>query len=265
MKMKRMAILFIQVALIGGAIFFFMNYTQKEIEPTKVYVYTADMEANQEIKEADITQIEIPAKGVQDNFVTDKKDLKGMFIGSPVFKGQYVYKDNVIKEGEQDPFDSMDLERYRKMSIPVSLESGIGGNLERGDKIDLIYQDGGKAKVEGDLAMEESDFIYSKAFLQDVIVYNVVTKEGIPYVDRSESGYTSEDEDGVGGELAVLTVAVTLDQAEEISARQAKGSISMVARFSEAETYETLGFVLGDYEKQFVAPVEVETNRPQGE
>lgn len=267
MKMKRIIIVLIQVIAIGAAAMFFIQHTENEVKPKSVFIYSGDLGMNTMIENNHLRQIEVPAKAVQDNFVTDKDEVLGKFIGTPVYAGQFVTEENLIEEGEKDPFAEMDLSRYRMISLPVDLETGVGGALKKGSRVDLIYQAAGTATEADEMGMQDSEFTYAKTFLQDVLVHNVITRDGTPYVDRTseEIGEEEEEQEGDYGQMAVMTLAVTLDQAEEINARSAKGQISMVARFSDSETYETLGFVLGEYEKQFVAPVDVETNRPSGE
>lgn len=263
MKKKRIIILVLNLLAVAAAAFFFIKYTNEEVQPTDVYVFAHDMKANDEITAADIRSIEVPSAAVRKGFELDKKEIVGKYVGNDVHDGAFIYKADLIEEGEQDPFESMELERYRKISLPITFESGFGGNIERGDKIDLVYNSTGTKVDEENMGAEEP-FVYAKTFLQDIIVYSVTTQTGTPYVDRTETGF-GEEEEVSSEEMAVITLAVTLDQAEEISARMNAGTIQFVGRFNDNESYETNGFVLGEYEKQFVAPADVETNRPKGE
>lgn len=266
MKRKRTLILALQLCLVIVTAFSFITYVQKEVQPVTVYMFSRDLAVNDQITEADIKAVSIPAKAVTSDFALKKDDIVGKYVGAKVFANTFVYKKQLLEEGEIDPFESMDLSKLRKISLPISYVDGFGGNIKRGDRVDLIFTGSGRNKDENG---NEQSFQYSKVFLQDVLVYNVTTADGTPYIDRSES--VNPNQNSVGGEkidttansgdLAVVTLAVTLDQAEEITARMNAGSIRLVARFDENQSYETLGFVLGEYSLIFTAPANVETSR----
>lgn len=262
--------LFLQLALVVGFSVSFYTYVQKEVEPTKVYTYSKDLNVKDGVK-VDVT--EIPAKAVQEGMVLakdqKKADVEKKVANAKVLQGQFVYEKQLVKENQVDPFETMDLTKYRKISLPISYVEGFGGDVKRGDKVDLIFTGAGKKSPDTPTEAEEN-FQYAKAFLQDVLVYSVSTSEGYRFENHSNKGLgeTAEGEKGEeiemsanSEELAVITLAVTLDQAEEISARQAIGKISFASRFDDNQSYETLGFVIGDYEKIFSAPANAETGR----
>lgn len=256
----------IQMVVVLGAILAFWMFTEKEVQPQKVYVYTSSLETNQEITANDVKQIEIPSKAVQKGFALKSKDIVGKYAGAPVKSGQYVYKSQAIELEQKDVFEDLDLSTYRKISLPISYVEGFGGSLKRGDAVDLVFTGEGNKKDEE--TGYDAKFQYSKTFLQNVYVYGITTSDGFPFVDHSTSYAASEGGEDVvlettanTEELKVVTLAVTLEQAEELLARQSAGSIRLVARFQENESYETLGFVLGDYDKVFTAPANAETGR----
>lgn len=251
----------VQFIVFIAASFSFYFYTQTQISPIEAYVFNNKLSVNQEISEADIKKVEIPQSAVTSNFALNKEEIIGKYVATDIEAGQYVYKFNLLEEGELDVFKSMDMTKLRKISIPISYTGAFGGNINRGDSVDLVYTGSGKGR-----SAEGSDlsFQYSKVFLQNVLVYNVTTSEGFPYIDHTSYNFSEHAGEEVTPnmeEVAVVTLAVTLEQAEEITARLAAGNIRMVGRFNEHESYETLGFVLGDYEKVFSASVNAETGR----
>ena len=288
MKKKRLIMLFLQLALVVGFSASFYTYVQKEVEPTKVLVYGKDLAIGEHAK---VSLKEIPAKAVQKNMYTyaeaykefpkelDKdgkaiapkqedvlKFVEEKFMGKLVAQDEFVYEGQLVEKGAIDPFETMDLTKYRKVSLPISYVEGFGGDVKRGDKVDLIFTGQGKKSEEG--STTEENFQYSKTFLQDVLVYNVTTDTGYRFDDHSqklegeiEEGGEEIATSGSTEELSVITLAVTLDQAEEISARKSIGTISFASRFEDNDSYETLGFVIGDYEKIFSAPANAETGR----
>lgn len=267
MKRRRTLILALQLCLVIVTAFSFITYVQKEVQPVTVYMFSRDLAVNDQITEADIKEVSVPAKAVTSEFALKKDDIVGKYAGAKVFANTFVYKKQLLEKGKVDPFESMDLSKLRKISLPINYVEGFGGNIKRGDRVDLIFTGSGKSK---DANGNEQQFQYSKVFLQDVLVYNVTTSDGTPYVDQTTQN-APNNQNNVGGEkidttanssdLAVVTLAVTLDQAEEITARMNAGSIRLVARFDEHQSYETLGFVLGEYSKIFTAPANVETGR----
>lgn len=268
MKKKRTIMLFLQLALLIGCVFTFYSYVQKEVQPTKVYQYVNTLDVNDAVK---VMVTEIPAKAVKDGMllVNDKnkqKDIESKVANTKVFKGHYVYNEQLSKPSEIDVFKTIDLSKYRKISLPITYVEGFGGDVKRGDKVDLVFT--GQGEKEDDGTGLAKEFQYSKTFLQDVLVYSVTTDTGYRFDDHSakaegevEEGGENISTSGSAEDLAVITVAVTLDQVEEIQTRKAVGTISFASRFEENQSYETLGFVVGDYEKIFSGTANAETDR----
>lgn len=267
MRKKRTLILGIQIVLLIVTVLAFMTYTKNEVKPHDAYVFSRNLSVNEEVTATDVKKISVPTSALTTDFALDPNEIVGKFVTTDVFADNYIYNAQLTDEGNIDPFKSMDLSKYRKISLPISYVDGFGGDIKRGDKVDLVFTGAGKSK---DATGSETEFQYSKAFLQDVLVYSVTTDDGMAYVDRStqtaeettngQSGSEITTQSSTG-ELAVVTIAVTLDQAEEITARMEQGKIRLVARFDQNQSYETLGFVLGEYSKVFSAPANAETGR----
>ena len=281
---KRIFVIILQLLVIIVCGILFYTFAQKTIDPVNVYVYSKTIDnknyplktsmfgggdaATEEAASnigADVHMVTIPKNALTPNMVTDPKDIEGKYLDSKVYAGQYVYKEQLVDEGNVDYFNTIDLKNYRKISIPVDYTTALSGNLKRGDKVDLIFSSEGDGKdSEGD----DTTFTYAKTVLQDIPVYAVNTGDGYKFTDHSNKYDTSEMEDLTvtgteysTGELAILTLAVTLEQAEEIEARMKKGDIRIVGRFDESENYQTLGYVIGDYDKVFTGNVNAETNK----
>lgn len=249
---KKRAIFLVQLALVGFFSVGMYSYMQKELNPATVYVYKNRLTKNSEIEISDLTTKTIPANAKDSSFLSEKdieKIKQGIMVAATdVEPGQYAYS-NQVKEGKKvDPFETMDLTNYRKITIPVSYETSVAGEIEKGDKVDLVFV--------GDVESTTGDGSYAKTIMQDVLVYSVTTGEGFEYVSHSHMkksetyGTTSEDgsstiaaEDMTAPTL--VTLAVPLNQAEEILARLEKGSIKILGRFEESEYTSSPGFVLG--------------------
>lgn len=279
MKGKKIAITFLQA---GGVILFaggFYVFTQNQIKPTTVYEFNRNMDTNVKVTASDLVKTQIPKDAVKGNFVTNPNQIVNKYVSSPVYKGQYVIKDNLINKGETDPFKDIDLSKMRLVTLTANYEKTLGGNIQHGDSIDLVYVGKGKK--------DNQDFIYAKTFMKNILVYNTTTADGYNYIDHthnikgqitdsskttsqgnsttsSASSGTSTSANPNGsdtGKLATITIAVTPEQAEEISARQATGQIKVVGQFDEAKDIDTSGYIQGNYNKVFSGQGNAEANK----
>lgn len=267
MKKKIFIVLAVQLFIIIAAGASFFQFSQKQVEPVNVYVFKKDMKVNTPITENDLTQVAIPKKAASKDFLFEfKVDPENpQYASRDVKTGEYVYQTDLLGEGEKDPFKDMDVSKLRKFSMPVNYSTAFGGNVKRGDKVDLVFTGDGSAQTEG---MSDSGFQYSRVFMQDVLVYNVTTGDGYPFKDHSDYVFaerTPEENEMASNantaSVAVITLAVTLDQAEELTARMRAGHVRLLGGIGDEEQYETLGYVIGDYDKIFTGTVNAETGR----
>lgn len=261
MKGKKIGMMLLQAT---GVLVFasgFYVYTQNQIEPVDVYQFNRDIAPNTKISESDLIQVKIPKQAVNQTFELQPKDIVGKYNSTKVFKNEYVIKDNIVKKEKIDPFESIDLTKMRKVSIPVTYSEGLGGNIKRGDRIDLVYV--------GNETKDDKKFSYSKTFMTDVLIYTATTEDGYEYRDRSanvkgeqakQEGKELETTEDTG-ELAQIILAVTLDQAEEITARLKTGEIRIVGRFNDSQNYDSSGYIQGDFSKVFSGEGMAENNK----
>jgi pilus assembly protein CpaB len=255
MKKKRVIILALQLILVAASIYLMLNFVNDKVEPVEVFIYNTNIEnSNQQIGATDIKKIEVPAEAVTKAFVFKKEEALGKYVNGPVEQGQYVYKSQLIGEEEKDIFDEIDLTKLRKISFPVSYEEAFSGEIERGDSIDLLYVGTGVAPE--DENGNEEDFTYSKVFMGDVLVYSVTSSDGYKYTPQDNPPQDQEE----SVELGIITLAVTLEQAEQIQARLNTGQVKFVGRFDESKSYNTLGYVMGNYGKIFSGEAYAETD-----
>jgi Flp pilus assembly protein CpaB len=264
LKKNRIAILIGEIGLViicaGG--FYVMN--QKQIQPMEVYQYSRDIPVNTQVTASDLKKVTLPATAVDDTlFARNSKDIIGKYVDTKVFAGENVLGKQLVEKDSIDPFDSMDLTKYRKISIPITYVDGLGGNIKHGDKVDLVYTASGKKSAGG----TQTDFQYSRVFLENVAVFNITTEDGTPYQDKTqakqETASTGKDisSGGDSAKMSTITLAVTLDQAEEISARLKAGTIRVVGRFDSSKDYQSTGYIIGDYDKINSSAGLAETNK----
>lgn len=268
LKKKRGLMMGAQVALVVGFSFSFYQYVQNEVQPKEVYVFNKDLPVNTQVTKSDLAKVSIPAKAITKDFALDGKDIVGKYVTTKTFANQFVYQKQLVKKDEVDPFDNMDMSKLRKISLPVTYLDSFAGDIERGDKVDLVFTGKG---VKEDASGQEQEFKYSKVFLQNVYVYNVATEKGFKFTnhsDRAKGEVPGAKQDGQkidttgnDDEIGVVTVAVTLDQAEEITARLSSGEVRLLGRFDDNQSYETLGYVVGNFGKVFAEKANAETGR----
>lgn len=261
-KKKRNIILGIQlVVTLGFGLSVYMGVNAKT-KPVIAYNYAISTdEIGKEITERDITKVEIPKAMVNKDLELNPENIIGKHVDRKITKGQYIYKDHLVEKEDVDIFATMDLSKRRKISLPISLVEAFSGNIKKGDTVDLAYTGSGST--------DESEFVYAKIFEQNVPVWSVNTGDGTVFRDKSQALVDGEmyEGDGLndqvenGGDLQIITLSVTPAQYEEIKARSKAGEISFVGRFNESTNEETLGFVMGDYEKIFTGEGFAETGR----
>ena len=232
-------------------------YVNRQIQPTLVYEFARDIPVNSKIEASDLRSVQIPKSAVKSSMILNPDEIIGKYNNTQVYEGEYVIQDKLVDKEDIDPFESMDLSKLRLITIPADYTSALGGDIKRGDRIDLIYV--------GEETKGDKEFTYSKTIMTNVLVYATNTEDGYKYVNKAQSikGESYEGEDynsSETGGLGSITLAVTLPQAEEISSRMKTGSIQIIGRFAESEDYETSGYVNGDYVKIFSGQANVETN-----
>lgn len=247
MKKNKLISTLIQFGLLvvfaGG--FVYLQKTQ--VAPTEVYTFSRDIPVNTIIQEGDLKKTYIPNDGVQSNFIVNKDEIIGKAVTTKVFAGQYVVSPQLIDPDDIDPFEKIDLSNLRKITISVEMPNAIGGNIKKGDRVDLQFIGEGKANNDN-----SGKVTYTKTFLQDVLVYNVIDDGGKQYVDQTEGSSTIVNEDGEvvqSGSVSAVTLAVTPEQADEIATRMSAGKINLIGRFEESTQGSSNGFTIGDYSK----------------
>ena len=249
----------IYVVIIAIAAFAFWFMQQSQVKPTKVYTWAADGNETKIIAMEDLQVVTIPADAVTNQMIVvgqktqvDGKTVNvldefvlGKMVNTAVYAGEYVTPNALIEPDDIDPFKTMDLSQYRKYALATSTVAAVGGNVEAGDVVDLIITVSGvTVNEEG----KEERWTYSKVFMENVLIFKVLTSDGADYVDHikhEDVDYTTP---------ATIILAVTPSQIEEIKARESLGEVSFIGRFSESVDAESDGFsvVIGQDGIEFI-------------
>jgi Flp pilus assembly protein CpaB len=288
LKAKNVAILVIQLGVVVGFTAAFYHYDKQEVNPTTVYAFKQNLQAGSQIIPADIVPTTIPQKAVTPAFALNPTDILGMYLSSNVYAGTYVYGSELTKTINQSQ-QNLNYTRLRMLTIPVTYNTAINGTIQHGDKVDLIYTGTGtKTTSNGPLGGQLSTpFTYSQTFMENVLVWSINDSQGNPYKSTSTimnpTGASASSSTGMtasGGplpsapgssnsnsnsSLATVSLAVTLNQAEQILTREkAGGTITLVARFPQSKSYYSDGYVIGanGYAPQYTGPAKVESSMP---
>lgn len=245
---KRKIISTILELLVAIVVFISMrSYVAKSTEPVTVYQYTKSYDAGEILAEDSIKAVEMPKAGFNEAFLTKKEDAVGKKAVTKLVQGSFVYTEQLTDANEVDPFEDMDWSKYRLVDVPLL---GKLNKDVKGSKVDLVYI--GETAKPKDSEGDEGKSAYAKTFMQDVLV---VTSTYDEMTDEEKK----DNPDGVDNSTMVL--AVTLDQAEELFARNATGQIKAVVRHKGAKNYETLGYIVGDFEKKYTGFGSAETGK----
>lgn len=231
------AVLIIVVLAMAGGMY---SYVQKQTSPITVFAYNGDLAEGTEITQDKVREIQIPRSAVTSDFAMSPKDLQGFSVKQNVYNGNIVYKSQLGEAGtEVTELTNIDWSKYRKYNVPIT---GMDSKITKGKKVDLLFSGAGKPNEEGPGGDENVE--YAKVFMQNVLVYS------------SSFDEVKEDGDSSKG-YAVLVL--TLDQIEEVKARSRVGEIALIERAETAKSYETLGYVVGNYSKKFTGFGNAET------
>jgi len=263
---KKLIVLLLQIVLIIAFVFTYKQYVEFSLQPTEVYMYARNLDVGVKITERDLTATPLSQMTLQNNMIMvgNKNEVVGKYTITKAIKNTIVYREQLGDITSVDKFASLDLSNSRVIALPMSYSTGVAGDLERGDRIDLMFTASASAE-NGD---ESASFSYSKIFMQNVPIYQINTGSGFKFTAHAhEDAYvTTEDGSTVAQSYeapASISLIVTPEQAEEIHTRLLVGEIIFVKRFEESETHETLGFVIGEYGKIFAGNANAETGNIQ--
>lgn len=283
---KKFIILLFQIVAVIVFVLSYKSYTDSVMKPIKVYKWAREIGENVQIKETDIVVGDASQNDYTANMVlaSDAKSIIGSYTTTKIYPDTYVYYKQLGAETSvSSNLENLDLTNARVISIPCSVGNDAGAYFKEGDKIDLMFTASGSATVVNAASEDgeqtgnsntggSSSFTYSKIFMQEVVIYKTLTGEGFKTTTRADR-YSGEAVAGVdtsqegvsvdSGNISILLIIVTPEQAEQIKTRQAKGSITIVKRFEESETHESLGYVMGNYGKVFAGNGNAETGSLQ--
>lgn len=215
--MKRIIILLLQAVLVAAIVGGTYIYTESQTRPTEVLVFSRNISSHTRITKDLVTVVTVPDSAVSRGMSREIKEVLGRYTGAEVVKGEPVFVSKLVSEGDLSPEYRMAGD-MRKQSFEVDLARSNGGALKPGDYVDLIYY------VEDSAA----NTARSDIFIHKILVLDVRNSEAVPLNtpgrEAGEAGYDA----GTGRRIpAVITVAVTPEQAKQIVFYKYRGKIDI--------------------------------------
>ena len=190
----------------------------EELERMEVVVANRDLVRGQIIDNRDLTIVQIPVEAVnRSGYFTDKERLIGLTLRRDILAGEWLVNRH-FQDFEADDTDLSQVrfsetlsEGRRAFRVPVTSQTGLLGLLNAGDFVDILgrYQD------------PDTDQLVSRTFLQNVEVLRV--GQAIPAAIDNAGDFMDT-------ERSLLTLNLTLAEAELLNLALGSGPISMVLR-----------------------------------
>jgi pilus assembly protein CpaB len=215
--LKRLIVLLLQAALVAAIVGGTYLYTESRTKPTDVIVFSQDIPRHTKITENMLTVVTVPESAISRSMTRDMRTVVGKYTGSDVAKGEPVFIAKILNEKSLAP-EFMIKGDIRKQSFEVDLAGSNGGALKPGDHIDLIYY------------MEDSaaNTARSDIFVRRIRVLDVRNSEAVPLNNPGKETGAGGFDSGTGKRVpAVITVAVTPDQAKQIVFYKNRGKIDI--------------------------------------
>lgn len=240
MKFKKIILYLVEVIVLVVTIAGFYILTEMKTQPTAVYQFTKNLQANSTITSDSLQQVYISADAVNSNFVTNPEYFANKIVNTDVYAGQYVIGQQLSDVSTKDPFVDMDLSGFVKVVITLDVSRAGVGTIKAGDEVDLVYMGTGNS-VDG-------GFTYASRFMEEVLIYKVLDSSLNTYYNYVEDPVRYDSEGNVipvSSNLSYVIACVTPEQALEIMTRQTTGTIHAMVRFDETETKPIQDFIVG--------------------
>ena len=218
--MKRLIILLLQAVLVAAIIWGTYFYTENRIQPKDVLVFSSNLPRHTKIMPNMLSTVTVPDSPLSKVMSYDKKEVLGKYTGSDVVEGEPVYPARLLDEKNIAP-EALLRGDLRKQSFEVDLARSNGGALKPGDYVDLLYY----------IEDNSANTARSDIFIHKIPVLDVRNSEAVPLnssVNAPGKGGEDNFNAGAGKRIpAVITVAVTPDQARQVVYYRHRGKIDV--------------------------------------
>ncbi len=153
LKRHRLLLLALVLGLSGFTLSY--NVLSFYVKTEPVVVAACDLEPYHKIVLSDVKVVELPLKSIHARSVRRPQDIAGQFTMAKVFAGQ-ILLDRQLMSSKDQPGLSMEIPlNERGIFIPAETSRAVGGLINPGDRVDLIwsqkgpdfYSEGGTARA----------------------------------------------------------------------------------------------------------------------
>jgi len=133
------------LALLLGVSVFAISYRLLSVyvKTEKVVVASRYLEPYQKITVSDVKVVELPQKGIHPDSIRNAEDLIGSYTICPLLAGQIVLAGHVMSS-HNHPGISLEIPvEQRAIFIPADASRAVGGLVNPGDRVDLIWSQRG--------------------------------------------------------------------------------------------------------------------------
>lgn len=182
----------------------------EEIEMARVVRATTDIPPRTTITEHMLEEIEVPAEIVTMDTVTELEEILGQVSMGPIYEQQILMRQMFREETALEDLSRMLQEGQRAVTVGVTEVSGLGGNIQPGDNVDVLV-----SILNSDEVGVPSTF----TILRNIDVMAVGQDIGF-----------EEDEMGGGQVSKSVTLRVDPNEAEIITLASEVGSLRLALR-----------------------------------
>lgn len=199
------------IAVAGITVFYEYRYSKLQGD-SKVNVLVATREINKtEVINETNTEIQLrDVDSITKDTVQDLSEYVGSIATDNIYENEPINKNRIVSEEEYKKKD------YKLVSIKRKSEADnfIGNTLKPFDRVDLLYFD-------------KNGVYEGSIYLENQVIYDLVTSEGISYSNR-DSGFVP----------SYALIWVPNDVAEDINAKQETGGYFKFQLYRNKESVE---------------------------
>lgn len=216
------------IALTVGLFVFIVNAEKKAVNAdiTKtIYIVTKDLEPKHEIKDSDLTTMQVSQLTLPDGYVSSKNEVIGKYTVLPVTKGSFILTNNVTEVKNFE--DSMIPDGYKMVSVALSIDQAAGWKINKNQIVDLVFspfQYNNSLDVNLELGTEGAMTSLQKS------LYTNRTIEDIKIVDVINEALVSVDSESFAGVPKYVVILAKNSDAEFIVLAKDKGRFDLLVK-----------------------------------
>jgi len=203
------------------------------IPVTKVLVASRKIEVGTKLSEADLRWQEFPVPSVATTYFTQArnpeavKELVGGIARAEIFAESPITPGKIVNAGDGGFMSAILEGGMRAMSVEIAPETGAGGFILPGDRVDVILSR--KADVEGENGQMTQETV-SEIILENVRALAIDQTVNDPAAAEGASGKEKQTSSVIG---KTATLELTPAQAQTLARSVADGKLSLALRSLE--------------------------------